>query len=380
MMDNSGNKWDQGQQPKSSSNWPAVVGSVVLVLVLLSVLGVFAWKLGWLSNLAPFSKWSTPEVIELNPSVNSGGTLEEKEYRWSYDGDSFKLTLPIPKDIYDYYMKMERAPVEDYSIYVTHPDDDAELVHPLAAELKRLAVQKEYDAEETVNFAASFVQSLKYEEDTDGEYPNYPVETLFDKKGDCEDTAILTAALLQAMGYDAVLLRFSPVREDDAGHMAVGVAVAGVSGGYSYPYDGEKYYYLETTAASWEVGDMPPDILSKYEGKSDAIYKLVRAPALRFSGKLEYSVESRWFSDKTVDIGVTVTNWGTAKADDFYVLAFFEGHESGAKSSATYDLAYGHRISGVVTKGIEVPSGGGTLLVQLWLDGEVVDDWTLDIS
>ena len=127
-----------------------------------------------------------------------------------------------------------------------------------------------------MNFAASFVQNFKYEEDTDGEYPNYPVETLFDKKGDCEDTAILTAALLQSMGYDTVLIRFLSATEGEAGHMAVGVAVAGVSGGYSYPYDGKNYYYLETTATSWELGDMPPDILSKYKGKSDAIYELVR--------------------------------------------------------------------------------------------------------
>jgi hypothetical protein len=27
-----------------------------------------------------------------------------------------------------------------------------------------------------------------------------------------------------------------------------------------------------------------------------------------------------------------------------------------------------------------VPSGGGTMLVELWLDGEVVDDWPAEIS
>ena len=117
-------------------------------------------------------------MIELNPSVSSDEAIS-RQYEWSYKGESFRLTLPIPKDIYDYYSSMERAPIEDYSIYVTHPGDDAELVYPLADELKRLAVQKGYDAEETVNFAASFVQNLKYRLE-DEEYPNYPVETLFD--------------------------------------------------------------------------------------------------------------------------------------------------------------------------------------------------------
>jgi hypothetical protein len=371
MMDNSGNNPGGGQQAKSYVNWSAVVGTVAAVVVLLAAIGVLAWKLGWLSNLGLFSR--SPEVIELNPSVSSGETVT-RQYEWSYDGDSFRLTLPIPKDIYDYYSKMERAPIEDYSIYVTHPDDDAELVYPLAAELKRLAVQKGYSSEETVNFSASFVQNLRYQTEEE-EYPNYPVETLFDKGGDCEDTAILTAALLEAMGYDAVLIRFDPPTERDAGHMAVGVAVTGVSGGYSYTYDSEKYYYLETTSASWGVGDMPPDILSTYNGKSDATYELVRIPALRFA---DFAWGSRLFSSTYVE--VSVTNWGTANADAFYVRAFFEGHEDGAKQSATHDLAYGYQISGVTTKGIAKPSGGGTLCVELWLDGEVVDDWSVAVS
>lgn len=377
MMDNSGSNWDAGQHPKSPSTWPIVLGVLVAVVVVLAAIGVFAWQMGWLSDLGLFSRWSAPEVIELNPAVTSDDTLPPLQYEWSYGGDSFKLTLAIPRDIYDYYRRMERAPIEDYSIYVTHPGDDVELVYPLAAELKKQAVQKGYDSEETVNFAARFVQNLTYEEDTDGEYPNYPVETLVKKEGDCEDTAILTAALLQAMGYDAVLIRFAPVA--GAGHMAVGVAVAGVSGGYSYTYDGEKYYYLETTFTSWEVGDMPPDILSKYNGKSDAIYRLVPVPALRFAN-FTWGSNNRLFSKETVYLEVTVTNWGTANANDFYIRAFFEGYESGAKQSDTYDLEYGYQISGVAARGIAMPSGGGTLLVELWLDGEAVDDWSIHIS
>jgi hypothetical protein len=341
----------------------------------LAVSGVFAWKLGWLPALNPFSRWSAPVEISIEPTGTSGGTLE-RVYDWSYGGRTWKLTLPIPKEVYDYCHGMERAPIEDYSIYVTHPLDD-NFTASIATELKRLAEQRGYDSEETVNFAASFVQNLKYETERE-EYPNYPVETLVDRGGDCEDTAILTAALLQAMGYDAVLLRFSPPEEGDAGHMAVGVAVAGVSGGRSYSYDGQTYYYLETTS-SWPLGEIPDDILSKYKGKTDDIYHLLPAPALRFTDFI-WSVERRWFSDTTVDLKVTVTNWGTAYADAFYVRAYFEGHESAAKSSATYDLAYGHQISGVATKGIVLPSGGGTLRVELFQGGVKVDDWSRVIA
>ena len=374
-MYSSGEDKGEEQQVKSNSKWPIVVGVVFLVTALFVVSGVFAWKLGWLSALTPFSGSSTPEEISIEPAGTSDGTLE-RVYDWSYGGRTWKLTLPIPKEVYDYCHGMERAPIEDYSIYVTHPLDD-NFTGSIATELKSLAEQRGYDPEETVNFAASFVQNLKYETELE-EYPNYPVETLFDKGGDCEDTAILTAALLQAMGYDAVLIRFSPPKEGDAGHMAVGVAVTGVSGGYSYPYGGQTYYYLETTS-SWSVGEIPPEILSKYQGISDGIYKLAPAPALRFTD-FTWSVERRWFSDTTVDLKVTVTNWGTADADAFYVRAFFEGNESDAKSSATYDLVYGHQISGVATKGIVLPSGGGPLRVELFQGGVKVDDWSRVIA
>ena len=369
MMDNSGGNWQGERQIKPRSSWPMVVGIVVAVVVLLGAIGILAWRLGWLSNLNPFSRPPTPVVVSIEPTASSGDTVS-RTYSWRYDGRDWELTMEIPEYLYLYYSQMERASLEDYSIYVTHPKDDAEVTDLLAAELKRLAIQRGYDSEETVNFVASFVQNLRYRLD-DEEYPNYPVETLVDKGGDCEDTAILTAALLEAMGYDAVLIRYDPVREGDAGHMAVGVAVTGVSGGYSYTYDGEKYYYLETTSATWKVGEIP----SEYERKSDAIYELVPVPALRFA---DFTWGSRLFSSMYVE--VSVTNWGTADADGFYVRAFFEGHEDGAKQSAAYDLAYGYQISGVTTKGIAKPSGGGTLLVELWLDGEVVDDWSVAVS
>jgi hypothetical protein len=379
MIDNSGGNWPEEQPAKPRSNWPVVLGAALLVVAALAALGVFAWKAGWLSALDRFSESAEPVDISITPSATDGDLLPAEEYEWTYDGQPWDLSLRIPESLYDYYVGMPRAPVEDYSIYVTHPLDDS-FIATVAAELKRQAAIKGYDSEETVNFAAGFVQNLAYTEDVGREeYPNYPVETLFNKGGDCEDMAILTAALLQAMDHDAVLIRFSPPVEGESGHMAVGVAVAGVSGSHSYPYDGKSYYYLETTS-TWPLGVIPPAILSEYGGKSDAIYALERAPAIQFSGDLKYTLERRWLTDTTVDIGVTVTNWGTADAAGFYVRAYFEDREGGAKSSDTYDLEYGHQISGVTIESIVVPSGGGTMLVELWLDGEVVDDWPAEIS
>jgi hypothetical protein len=105
-----------------------------------------------------------------------------------------------------------------------------------------------------VNFVISFVQSLPYTVDDVttawNEYPRYPIETLFDRGGDCEDTSILVAALLEGLGYDCALLILD---EDD--HCAVGVDIDAY--GTYYEVNGVQYFYLETTGEGWEIGQQP---------------------------------------------------------------------------------------------------------------------------
>jgi hypothetical protein len=83
-------------------------------------------------------------------------------------------------------------------------------VDSLAAKLKEAASQEGYSEFETIEFAASFVQSLDYvtDEVSTGydEYPRYPLETLIDNGGDCEDTSILLASIIDKMGYGVVLI------------------------------------------------------------------------------------------------------------------------------------------------------------------------------
>ena len=104
------------------------------------------------------------------------------------------------------------------------------------------------------NFVLRFVQEgvpYAYDIDTKGmsEYWKYPLETLYDGKGDCEDTSILYAAIMKDMGYDVALLWY----ED---HVAVGVALTDCSGTY-YDKNGHKFYYCETTSTGWSAGQIP---------------------------------------------------------------------------------------------------------------------------
>ncbi|PSQ30775.1 hypothetical protein BRD20_06090 [Halobacteriales archaeon SW_8_65_20] len=85
------------------------------------------------------------------------------------------------------------------------------------------------------------------------DYTKFIIETLPELSGDCEDTAILLAAVLSAdtFGYDMILIQ-------PPGHMAVGIYETDPQG-YYWELDGRKYSYIETTGAGWGIGDLPDE-------------------------------------------------------------------------------------------------------------------------
>ncbi len=120
---------------------------------------------------------------------------------------------------------------------------------------------------ERADYVLKFVQKITdYEDDSNlsqsGEYWKYPLETLVQRGGDCEDTSILYCSLMQAMGYQTALLIYEGYNYvDEGGHMAAGIALDYVKGGSYYTKNGLKYYYCETTSdvmfvgEDWEVYD-----------------------------------------------------------------------------------------------------------------------------
>ncbi len=190
--------------------------------------------------------WYDVEVLEVE---------YDKVYKWVYDLRSFSLHVNISNEAYAYYkhLSVDRSPYpyEKGAVFVTAND---EVVISVAEELRSLASTQGYDDYETANFVLRFVQSLQYTYDNvttpRNEYWRFPVETLVDETGDCEDTAILYASLMESLGYDAVLVLLPS-------HAGVGIAGNDYPGSY-YSYNGVKYYYCETTSIGWAVGAIPP--------------------------------------------------------------------------------------------------------------------------
>lgn len=181
---------------------------------------------------------------------------------------SVMWTMDINDGLYQAYMRDSRAShiidyqyagksfkLHDYAFYCNSPDDDAYL-YGISNYFKCLQEDFGHSPLELAQTAANFVQSIPYVTDKIGtgydEYPKYPLEILYERAGDCEDSSILLASLYKQLGYECVLLHFD-------GHMAVGVACPEAQGAY-YEENGVRYYYIETTAPGWKVGEIPKDV------------------------------------------------------------------------------------------------------------------------
>ncbi len=178
--------------------------------------------------------------------------------------------MTISKDAYDFYKSRPHNRQSNYAMYAMS-DYDRTYLRSLVDKLEEASERDGFSEYDSVKMVIAFVQSLPYTSDsvTTGydEYPRYPIETLVDDGGDCEDTSILTAALLNEMGYGVILI--SP-----PDHMAVGIKGGDNIYGTYWTYEGSKYYYVETTGEGYDIGQLPPE----YAHSTAQIYPMQQLP------------------------------------------------------------------------------------------------------
>jgi len=172
----------------------------------------------------------------------------------------------------DYVSYMDMTPVsERKDIPKERQEHSAQFVIADTTYIKQvadyfLALQEEYSLTDVEMAAAvlSLTQYIPYDYDSNthgvAEYWNYPVETLYLQKGDCEDGSILCSAIFKALGFKSCLILMS-------GHMAVGFLGTDMGGfsdwkadtGYK-AYTPSGYYYGETTSTDYALGEIPSDV------------------------------------------------------------------------------------------------------------------------
>lgn len=181
------------------------------------------------------------------------------------------MEITIPTEKYIEYKKRLHGP----GIYPALVTPDEEVIQQIAS---RIRAKAGGDLALTAELLLSFVQDkgeetpcIRATRDRYS-YAKYPIETLVEGCGDCEDHAVLYASLLEAAGINAVLVVFE-------NHVMTGVHVGPpyywlLGAEWYVEHEGRQYYLAETTGQGWRVGMLP----ERYQGQQVRIVEVGPLP------------------------------------------------------------------------------------------------------
>jgi hypothetical protein len=169
------------------------------------------------------------------------------QYNWS---------VPIPLRTYFYFKDLPRPSEPSRNGTMASDAHGDAILGALVTQIRNASLTYNLKPSDVVNLVATFSQSLTHSnKDVTtpyDDYPNYPIETLFQQGGDSEDNSILAAALLTRLDFNVVFFVF-----DEPRHVGIGVDYPASAGLNGWEYQGRKYVYLETTGQKWQLGQAP---------------------------------------------------------------------------------------------------------------------------
>ena len=251
-------------------------------------------------------------LFSVTASAQTDGWFTVK-HSWDCNGKNYSIELEISEELYDYYQnerehlayhfKIEDAetPVNFYSFILSDYD------RPFIRELAYRFSERAFTDLDKVKLATTFVQSLPYAFDDDSkgeeEYVRYPIETLVDGSGDCEDKVALLGAILYEMDIDFVLLSLPE-------HLALAVHCEGVENERYILFRNKRYYYIETTMEGWGIGQVPPD----YAHSEVEVYPCEALPTLLVRGMRFESQPTKVYEKADCELKVELHNLGPGRA------------------------------------------------------------------
>lgn len=168
--------------------------------------------------------------------------------------DERSVEISVPTTEYLKLLKMGHRTKKDSSEYVGFVTYNVSLIRTLAEGLTIGSKSQEETAERILQA----VQTLKYDNTKESrgfDYIKFPLQTLIEGNGDCEDLAILAAALMKSLGLDVALIKIDSEKED-IHHISLGV-VGNFDGSY-YEFKGKKYFSAEARP-NWKIGQIPDE-------------------------------------------------------------------------------------------------------------------------
>ena len=251
-------------------------GKDIRIAVDLKHAGLFKFPNNLADGLPITDKDADGVIDALDAHPDQAGPLSNAVIDVPYKGKIYVFRLNIQNDYLDVFRyrlpHVLHESGDNVASFVVKQDP---YLRELVDQAKLYAAQdKEVDARELL---LALVKNTTYNSDAYTgklEYPKYPIETLADKSGDCEDLAILAANLIGELnGYDSAAFVFFPE------HMGLGLKTTAeeVKNRQNNQWHAsqvgpgkEKYLYQEVTDPAWQLGQMPRE----YAGKLAVIYTI----------------------------------------------------------------------------------------------------------
>jgi len=224
------------------------------------------------SPLAPLPPGVTLPAIA---DDHRAGTIE-RTYSFAFGTENVTIVTNVSSAAYHGAKKGDKFAVAPPGIaieslipfyfraFIDDPHQDR-FFQDLVAGFRSLRDRGHYTDDEYLELMTVFVQVIPYDAEA-GIHPDnparFPVETIVEGSGDCDDKSLLLAGLLSREGYDVALLFFAPEH-----HMAIGVR------NESHPFRDTGYLYVETTHLSL-VGEVPENLnlSQKYKQTEEPVF------------------------------------------------------------------------------------------------------------
>lgn len=204
------------------------------------------------SATGPGRSFLSYQNLVINPHPADSTAYRRFDFR--YRSDNYVVNIPVNTSLYHAAAnspnKQLGSRVEDFGFLYREMMDDPALdsfYTDMLKEIRRTRYNGGYNLtdDEYLEMVTSFVQQIPYDNTTAGN-PRYPVEVIFDGKGDCDEKALLLNALLSREGYDVALLAFPSLQ-----HVTSGIRIHLPSNKPSFRVFSDKnrdYVYIETTS------------------------------------------------------------------------------------------------------------------------------------
>lgn len=207
-----------------------------------------------------WSEWSETSSFTKSPKTIT------IEHQWTFIEEEWSMNITISIEDYAEAMGYTRSlfSPSSYGVFVT-PDQQA--VVQIANYLMNESDSMNLIPTMRVWLAMTFVQSYSFADDDDthgvANYANFPVETLVEGRGDCEDHAALFVSIVRAMGFDAIQIYMT---DGAVGHMSAGVVGIDVLPSISsyISYQGKQYWFCETAGQYYLPGLSPVNNLQEW--------------------------------------------------------------------------------------------------------------------